>query len=33
MGGALAWSGLGALFALGLAAISVVQEPFIYIQF
>ena len=31
--GALAWSGLGALFALGLAAMPVVQKPFIYFQF
>jgi alginate O-acetyltransferase complex protein AlgI len=30
---ALAWSGLGALFALGLAAMPVVQKPFIYFQF
>ena len=30
---ALAWSGLGALFALGLAAMPVVQRPFIYFQF
>ena len=29
----LAWSGLGALFALGLAAMPVVQKPFIYFQF
>jgi alginate O-acetyltransferase complex protein AlgI len=31
--GAFAWSGLGALFALGLAAMPVVQKPFIYFQF
>jgi D-alanyl-lipoteichoic acid acyltransferase DltB (MBOAT superfamily) len=31
--GALAWSGVGALFALGLAAMPVVQKPFIYFQF
>jgi len=31
--GALAWCGLGALFALGLAAMPVVQKPFIYFQF
>jgi hypothetical protein len=30
---ALAWSGLGALFAVGLAAMPVVQKPFIYFQF
>jgi hypothetical protein len=30
---ALAWSGVGALFALGLAAMPVVQKPFIYLQF
>jgi hypothetical protein len=30
---ALAWSGVGALFALGLAAMPVVQKPFIYFQF
>jgi alginate O-acetyltransferase complex protein AlgI len=30
---ALAWSGLGALFALGLAAMPIVQKPFIYFQF
>jgi alginate O-acetyltransferase complex protein AlgI len=30
---ALAWSGLGALFALGLAAMPTVQKPFIYFQF
>jgi D-alanyl-lipoteichoic acid acyltransferase DltB (MBOAT superfamily) len=30
---ALSWSGLGALFALGLAAMPVVQRPFIYFQF
>jgi alginate O-acetyltransferase complex protein AlgI len=30
---AFAWSGLGALFALGLAAMPVVQKPFIYFQF
>ena len=30
---ALAWSGLGALSALGLAAMPVVQKPFIYFQF
>jgi alginate O-acetyltransferase complex protein AlgI len=30
---ALAWSGAGALFALGLAAMPVVQKPFIYFQF
>jgi D-alanyl-lipoteichoic acid acyltransferase DltB (MBOAT superfamily) len=30
---ALAWSGLGALFALGLAAMPVMQKPFIYFQF
>ena len=30
---AIAWSGLGALFALGLAAMPVVQKPFIYFQF
>jgi hypothetical protein len=29
----LAWSGLGAVFALGLAAMPVVQKPFIYFQF
>jgi hypothetical protein len=29
----LAWSGLGALFALGLAAMPIVQKPFIYFQF
>jgi hypothetical protein len=29
----LAWSGLGALFALGLAAMSIVQKPFICFQF
>lgn len=29
----LAWSGVGALFALGLAAMPVVQKPFIYFQF
>jgi alginate O-acetyltransferase complex protein AlgI len=32
-GRALAWGGLGALFALGLAAMPVVQKPFIYFQF
>jgi len=32
-GRALAWSWLGALFALGLAAMPVVQKPFIYFQF
>ena len=31
--GALAWGGVGALFALGLAAMPVVQKPFIYFQF
>src|SRR5207244_8216422 len=31
--GSLAWSGVGALFALGLAAMPVVQKPFIYFQF
>jgi D-alanyl-lipoteichoic acid acyltransferase DltB (MBOAT superfamily) len=31
--GALAWSGVGALFALALAAMPVVQKPFIYFQF
>lgn len=30
---ALAWSGIGALFAVGLAAIPVIQKPFIYFQF
>jgi D-alanyl-lipoteichoic acid acyltransferase DltB (MBOAT superfamily) len=30
---ALGWSGLGALSALGLAAMPVVQKPFIYFQF
>jgi hypothetical protein len=30
---ALAWSGVGALFALGLAAMPVLQKPFIYFQF
>jgi alginate O-acetyltransferase complex protein AlgI len=30
---ALAWSGVGALFALSLAAMPVVQKPFIYFQF
>jgi alginate O-acetyltransferase complex protein AlgI len=30
---ALAWSGLGAVFALGLAAMPIVQKPFIYFQF
>jgi alginate O-acetyltransferase complex protein AlgI len=30
---ALAWSGLGALFAVGLAAMPLVQKPFIYFQF
>jgi D-alanyl-lipoteichoic acid acyltransferase DltB (MBOAT superfamily) len=30
---ALAWSGLGALFALGLAVMPMVQKPFIYFQF
>jgi hypothetical protein len=30
---AVTWSGLGALFALGLAAMPVVQKPFIYFQF
>jgi D-alanyl-lipoteichoic acid acyltransferase DltB (MBOAT superfamily) len=30
---ALAWSGVGALFALGFAAMPVVQKPFIYLQF
>jgi alginate O-acetyltransferase complex protein AlgI len=30
---ALAWGGLGALFALGLAAMPVIQKPFIYFQF
>lgn len=30
---AIAWSGLGALFALGLAAMPVVRKPFIYFQF
>jgi hypothetical protein len=29
----IAWSGVGALFALGLAAMPVVQNPFIYFQF
>jgi len=29
----LAWSGLGAVFALGLASMPVVQKPFIYFQF
>jgi alginate O-acetyltransferase complex protein AlgI len=29
----IAWGGLGALFALGLAAMPVVQKPFIYFQF
>jgi len=32
-GRALAWSWLAALFALGLAAMPVVQKPFIYFQF
>jgi D-alanyl-lipoteichoic acid acyltransferase DltB (MBOAT superfamily) len=31
--GALAWGGVGALFALGLAAMPIVQKPFIYFQF
>jgi hypothetical protein len=30
---ALAWSGVGVLFALGLSAMPVVQKPFIYFQF
>jgi alginate O-acetyltransferase complex protein AlgI len=30
---ALAWSGLGALFALGLAVMPMAQKPFIYFQF
>jgi alginate O-acetyltransferase complex protein AlgI len=30
---ALAWSGVGALFAVALAAMPVVQKPFIYFQF
>jgi hypothetical protein len=30
---ALAWSGVGALFALGLATMPVVRKPFIYFQF
>jgi len=29
----LAWSGLGAVFALGLASMPLVQKPFIYFQF
>ena len=29
----LAWGGLEAVFAFGLAAMSVVQKPFIYFQF
>jgi D-alanyl-lipoteichoic acid acyltransferase DltB (MBOAT superfamily) len=31
--GALAWTGVGVLFAIGLAAMPVVQKPFIYFQF
>jgi hypothetical protein len=31
--GALAWSGLGVLFAFGLAAMPVMQKPFIYFRF
>lgn len=30
---AIAWGGLGALFALGLAAMPLVQKPFVYFQF